>query len=54
MDVLWRKSPFCPELTQILDFEKTETHNGKSFIMAHSIFSKHMFANMNLNVKDNM
>ena len=30
MDVLLRKSPFCPELTQILDLEETETHYGKS------------------------
>ena len=36
MDVLLRKSPFCPELTQILDLEETETHYGKSSIMAHS------------------
>ena len=36
MDVLLRKSPFCPELTQILDLEETETHYGKSLIMAHS------------------
>ena len=37
MDVLLRKSPFCPELTHILDLEETETHYGKSFIMAHSV-----------------
>ena len=36
MCVLLRKSPFCPELTQILDLEETETHYGKSSIMAHS------------------
>ena len=30
MDVLLRKSPFCPELTQILTLEKAETHYGKS------------------------
>ena len=36
MDVLLRKSPFCPELTQILDLEETETHYGKSSIMEHS------------------
>ena len=30
MDVLLRKSPFCPELTQILDLEETETHYGLS------------------------
>ena len=26
IDVLLRKSPFCPELTQILDLEESETH----------------------------
>ena len=31
MDVLLRKSPFCPELTQILDLEETKTHYGKKF-----------------------
>ena len=36
MDVILRKSPFCPELTQLLDLEETETHYGKSFMMAHS------------------
>ena len=36
MDVLLRKSPFCPELTQILDLEETEIHYGKTSIMAHS------------------
>ena len=30
MDVLLRKSPFCPELTQILDLEEIKTHYGKS------------------------
>ena len=30
MDVLLRKSSFCPELTQILDLEETEIHYGKS------------------------
>ena len=33
---LLRKSPFCPELTQILDLEETETHYRKSLKMAHS------------------
>ena len=36
MDVLLRKSPFCPELTQILDLKETEAHYGKSLIMANS------------------
>ena len=31
MDVLLRKSPFCSELTQILDLQETETYYGKSF-----------------------
>jgi hypothetical protein len=31
MDVLLRKSPFFPELTQTLDLEETETHYGKKF-----------------------
>ena len=31
MDVLLRKSPFRPELTQILDLQETETHYGKKF-----------------------
>ena len=35
MGVLLRKSPFCPELTQILDLKETETRYGKSFLMAH-------------------
>jgi hypothetical protein len=40
MDVLLRKSPFCPELTQILDLKETEAHFGKSLIMAHSYHFK--------------
>ena len=36
MDVLLRKSPFCPELTQILNLKETETGYGESLIMAHS------------------
>jgi hypothetical protein len=36
MDVLLRKSTFCPKLTQILNFEETETHYWKSLKMAHS------------------
>ena len=36
MDVLLEKSPFCTELTQILDLEETEIHYGKTSIMAHS------------------
>ena len=28
MDLLLRKLPFCPKLTQILDLEETETHYG--------------------------
>ena len=35
MGVLLRKSTFWPELTQILNLEETETHYGKSIIMAH-------------------
>ena len=35
MEVRLRKSPFCPELTQILDLKETEAHYGKSLIMAH-------------------
>ena len=27
---------FCPELTQTLDLEETETHCGKILILAHS------------------
>ena len=32
--IILRKLPFCPELTQILDLEETETHYGNSLIMA--------------------
>ena len=36
MDVRLEKSPFRPELTQILDLEEAEIHYGKTSIMAHS------------------
>ena len=35
MDVLLRKLPFCPELTQFLDLKETKTHYGRCFKMAH-------------------
>ena len=43
MDVLLRKSPFCPELTQILDLEETETHYGKNLIMANGVPLDHIY-----------
>ena len=35
MDVLLEKSPFCTELTQILNLKETETHYGKSLKRRH-------------------
>ena len=35
MDVLLRKSPFCPELTQILDLEETETRDSATLEIAN-------------------
>ena len=36
MDVLLEKSPFCTELTQILDLEETEIHYGQSLVITYS------------------